>query len=106
MTIENLGYVAALLTTGSFVPQVLHTLRSRDVSGISLGMYSIFTGGVALWLVYGVMLDAKPVIIANTITLLLALWILGMKLVLERQRRRAKNQPLQVNQNLKEAPAE
>lgn len=94
VTIENLGYVAALLTTGSFVPQVLHTLRSRDVSGISVGMYSIFTGGVALWLVYGVMLDAKPVIIANTITLMLAMWILGMKLVIEHRRRRSKNQPV------------
>lgn len=87
-TAETLGYLAALLTTASFVPQVLHTLRTRDVAGISVGMYSVFTIGVALWLAYGVMLRAWPVIIANLVTLVLALWILGLKLVIQRQQRR------------------
>ena len=50
---ELIGYLAACLTTCSFVPQALHTFRTRDVSGISLGMYSVFTVGVALWLAYG-----------------------------------------------------
>ena len=77
---DAIGGVAATLTTLSFVPQAWLTLRSRDVSGISLGMYSTFTVGVALWLVYGVMLQAWPVIIANTLTLMLATSILGMKL--------------------------
>lgn len=85
---EGLGYLAALLTTASFVPQVLHTLRTRDVAGISVGMYSVFTTGVALWLAYGLMIRAWPVIIANLITLLLAAWILGLKLVLQRRQRR------------------
>lgn len=72
--------VAAVLTTVSFVPQVWHSFKTRDVSGISLPMYSIFTVGIALWLAYGVLLVAWPLIIANSITLTLAVTILGMKL--------------------------
>jgi MtN3 and saliva related transmembrane protein len=83
--IEAVGYVAATLTTGSFLPQVLHTLRTRDVRGISLGMYSAFTAGIALWLAYGLALQAWPIIIANTITLGLAGTILVMKIVLDRR---------------------
>jgi MtN3 and saliva related transmembrane protein len=79
---DSLGYVAASLTTLSFVPQAWHTFQTRDVSGISLGMYSAFTLGVLLWLVYGVMLGAWPMIVANVITLALATGILVMKLVL------------------------
>ena len=75
-----IGTVAATLTTASFVPQVLHTFRTKDVSGISLGMYSAFTVGVGLWLVYGLLLDAWPIVIANAITVSLATCILVMKL--------------------------
>ena len=74
-----IGFVAAVLTTLAFVPQVLQSYRTRDVSGISLSMYSFFTFGVGLWLAYGVMTGAWPVIIANALTLLLALSILGLK---------------------------
>lgn len=77
---DFIGYVAASLTTLSFVPQAWHTFRTRDVSGISLGMYGAFTGGVALWLVYGLLLGAWPVVVANAITLALAAAILVMKL--------------------------
>lgn len=77
---SSIGFVAAVSTTVSFVPQVLQSYRSRDVSGISLGMYSIFTFGVGLWLVYGLMTHAWPVIIANALTLVLALSILALKL--------------------------
>lgn len=75
-----IGYVAATLTTASFVPQAMLTFRTRDVSGISLGMYSAFTLGVALWLLYGVLIEAWPVVIANAITLALAASILFMRL--------------------------
>ena len=78
--VELIGSTAALLTTMSFVPQAWKTWRTRDVSGISLLMYSAFTLGVALWLVYGWLLGAWPIIIANAVTLSLALGILGMKL--------------------------
>ena len=77
---EIFGYCAAVLTTVSFVPQAWHTFKTRDVRGISLGMYSVFTAGVACWLVYGLLLGAWPIVIANIITLALAGGILVMKL--------------------------
>ena len=78
--IDWIGYLAASLTTLSFVPQAQHTFRTRDVRGISLGMYSVFTLGVALWLAYGLALRAWPIVGANAITLCLAAAILAMKL--------------------------
>ncbi len=81
-----LGYVAATLTTGSFLPQAWLTLRTRDVSGISLGMYSAFTLGVALWLAYGIALGEWPIIIANAFTVTLAAIILATKIAVERGR--------------------
>lgn len=77
---ELTGYLAATLTTVSFVPQVLRTLRTRDTRAISLGMYALFSAGVALWLVYGLLLRAWPIILANLITLGLALTVLWHKL--------------------------
>lgn len=77
---ELIGYMAATLTTLSFVPQAMHSFRTKDVSGVSLGMYSIFTLGIALWLVYGLMIGAWPIVIANIITLALASLIIFMKL--------------------------
>ncbi len=79
-TSELIGYAAATLTTASFVPQALHTFKTKDVRGISLAMYSAFVVGISLWLVYGLLLDAWPIVIANTITLTLATAILAMKL--------------------------
>jgi MtN3 and saliva related transmembrane protein len=78
--IDAAGSAAACLTTISFVPQAWHSFKTRDVSGISLGMYSVFTVGVALWLTYGLLLGAWPIVMANAITLILAMTILGMKL--------------------------
>jgi MtN3 and saliva related transmembrane protein len=77
---ELIGYVAAVLTASAFVPQAWLTWRSRRVDGVSLGMYSIFTIGVALWLAYGLLIGAWPVIIANGVTLILAVFILLMKI--------------------------
>ena len=79
-TTDLIGYLAAALTTCSFVPQAWLTFRTRDVSGISLGMYSVFALGVALWLVYGLLMGAWPIVLANAVTLSLALCILVMKL--------------------------
>ena len=99
---DTIGYIAAALTTGSFVPQAVLTLRTRDVSGISLAMYSAFTAGVALWLVYGLALGQWPIVVANAVTMALALaaTILTTKLVEDRRQRR------QRRQNLKDTPAE
>jgi MtN3 and saliva related transmembrane protein len=85
--IDTLGYVAATLTTASFVPQAWLTFRTRDVSGISLAMYSVFTLGIALWLVYGLFIEAWPVVVANVVTFALAATILVMKLSLGRKPR-------------------
>lgn len=78
--IDVAGFLAATLTTLSFVPQALHTFKTKDVSGISLGMYGVFTAGVSLWLLYGWLLQAWPIVVANAITLALAMSILAMKL--------------------------
>jgi MtN3 and saliva related transmembrane protein len=82
---DCIGYLAATLTTLAFVPQALLTLRTRDVRGISLGMYSLFTVGIALWLVYGLYLGEWPIIAANAVTLLLAASILATKIAVERR---------------------
>lgn len=76
---DIVGTMAASLTTVSFVPQAWLSFKTRDVSGVSLGMYSVFTVGVAMWLFYGLLLSAWPIVAANAITLALALMILGMK---------------------------
>lgn len=77
---DTIGTIAAILTTSSFLPQVIHTFRSKDARGISLGMYTVFITGVSCWLVYGLLLQAWPIVVANTITITLALAILVMKL--------------------------
>lgn len=83
--VDVVGSLAACLTTASFLPQAWLSFKTRDVSGVSLGMYSVFTVGVALWLVYGLLLQAWPIVIANAVTLALAAAILTMKLVYGRQ---------------------
>ena len=88
MTLQDtIGFAAAALTTGSFIPQAWLTLRTRDVSGISLAAYSSFTLGVALWLAFGILLGQWPIVVANAVTLTLATTILVTKIVVERQRR-------------------
>jgi MtN3 and saliva related transmembrane protein len=83
---DMIGYAAAFLTTVSFLPQAWQTFKTRDVRGISLPMYSIFTLGVALWLMYGLVAGAWPIVVANAITLALAAAILVMKLRFEHER--------------------
>lgn len=80
MNTEWFGYTAAFCTTVAFIPQVLQVIRTRDTQAISLSMYLIFAFGVAMWLAYGLVLDNIPMIVANTITLLLALVVLFFKL--------------------------
>lgn len=75
-----LGYPAAFLTTVAFVPQAWQSWRTRDLSGISLPMYAMFTLGVALWLSYGLAIGSAPVVAANTVTLMLASVVLWLKI--------------------------
>ena len=78
--IEIIGYCAAFLTTIAFLPQAIQSWRTRDLSGISLGMYGLFTVGVGLWLIYGLIIEKWPLILANALTFALALSILLLKL--------------------------
>jgi MtN3 and saliva related transmembrane protein len=80
MTPDWMGYAAAVLTTTSFVPQAVRTLRTRETHGISLWMYVLFTIGVGCWLAYGLLLGSWPMIVANIVTLALAMAILLLKL--------------------------
>lgn len=79
-SITTIGILAASCTTGAFLPQVIRTLRTRDTNAISLFMYVIFSTGVALWLLYGLFKSDFPIIIANGITLMLALAVLILKI--------------------------
>ncbi|MGX5803436.1 SemiSWEET transporter [Bradyrhizobium sp. Arg314] len=76
---DLLGYVGAFLTTVAFIPQAAKTIRSRDTAAISLWTYVIFTTSIALWLVYGVVLGAWPIILSNVVVLPLAAVILAFK---------------------------
>lgn len=87
---EWVGYLAATLTTLSFAPQAVLTLRTREVHGISVGMYSLFTTGVALWIAYGWVLGQWPIIVANAVTFALAATILATKLFVDRAERAAR----------------
>ena len=78
--IQTVGIIAATCTTISFVPQLIKTIKTRDTKCISLLMYSITVIGVSLWLVYGLLIHDIPLILANTITVLLAGVILVMKI--------------------------
>ena len=80
MNLEWLGYLAATCTTLSFVPQAVKTIRTRNTSGISLGMYVVFTVGLCFWLAYGIVLGSWPMLLSNVVTLALALVILALKL--------------------------
>ncbi|MCJ2165909.1 MULTISPECIES: SemiSWEET transporter [unclassified Pseudodesulfovibrio] len=82
---EIVGLLAGGCTTASFVPQVLHTWRTKSVDDISLRMYLLLTVGIVMWLFYGIHIDSLSVIIANSVTLILAVAILSMKLAFGRK---------------------
>jgi MtN3 and saliva related transmembrane protein len=77
---EWVGFVAAALTTFSFIPQAIRTIRTKETHGISLGMYVMFTVGIAFWLVYGLVLMSWPMILSNIVTLVLSATILALKI--------------------------
>jgi len=77
--LDLLGYVAASCTTLAFMPQLLQVWRSRSARDISAAMYGVFVVGVSLWLVYGLAVGALPIILANGLSLLLAIAVLVMK---------------------------
>jgi MtN3 and saliva related transmembrane protein len=74
--IELIGFIAAILTTVAFIPQVYKVWQTKSVSGMSLTMYLIFFCGVLLWLVYGLIINSLPMIIGNAVTIVLTLIII------------------------------
>mgnify|MGYP003347351421 CR=1 FL=1 len=79
-----IGSLAALGTTAAFLPQVVRVWRTRSAHDISLTMYLLFIAGVALWIVYGLQIGSMPVVVANGVTLVLALAVLVGKLRFDR----------------------
>jgi MtN3 and saliva related transmembrane protein len=79
--VDYVGSFAATCTTVAFIPQAIKSYRTRDLSGISLPMYTVFTLGVALWLGYGLLKQDWPIIIANVITVLLSAMIMVLKIM-------------------------
>jgi MtN3 and saliva related transmembrane protein len=82
--VDAIGYVAATMTTVSFLPQLIRVVKLRSARDISLGMFLIFTLGTAFWLAYGLSLHSWPVTVANAVTLLLSASILFLKLRFDR----------------------
>lgn len=78
--ITVLGLIAGTLTTVAFFPQFVQVLRTKSTHDISLPMYVIISTGIFLWLVYGFFINSLPVILANVVTLVIALAILVLKL--------------------------
>lgn len=81
--IDMIGFAAAACTTIAFIPQAVKVYKFKSTKDISLGMFVLMTAGVFCWLVYGILLNSLPIILANTITFLLALYILLMKIKLD-----------------------
>ncbi|HNX18233.1 MAG TPA: SemiSWEET transporter [Methanoregula sp.] len=79
-TITLVGFIAGALTTFAYVPQVVKSWRLKETKDLSLSMLVLYAVGVSLWLVYGIWMDALPVIAANGISLVLILVLLGIKL--------------------------
>lgn len=77
---DAIGYLAATLTTASWIPQIARTWRLRSAGDLSLGMLATFTLGIALWLVFGLATSSGPVVAANTVTLALNLVLVGLRL--------------------------
>jgi MtN3 and saliva related transmembrane protein len=84
-SVEQIGFVAALLTTTAFVPQLLRVIKLRSARDISLGTFLMFSVGVLLWFVYGILIGSKPVMVSNGLTLLLSVSILILKLRFDRE---------------------
>jgi MtN3 and saliva related transmembrane protein len=78
--IKLIAYIAAILTTSSFIPQALKTIKTRHTKDLSLGMYLSFCIGVLLWFVYGIFIQDLPIVLANGITFVFAFIILFLKI--------------------------
>ena len=83
--IEFFGYLAAILTTLAFIPQLIKTLKTKKADDVSLTTLIMFLTGVAAWIIYGIQISSKPILIANIITFLLNFLILVFKLIYSKE---------------------
>jgi len=83
--LEFFGYFAAILTTLAFIPQLIKTLQTKKAEDVSLTTLIMFLTGVAAWIIYGIQISSKPILIANTITFLLNFLILVFKLIYSKE---------------------
>ena len=83
--IDFFGYFAAILTTLAFIPQLIKTLKTKKADDVSLTTLIMFLTGVAAWIIYGIQISSKPILIANTITFLLNFLILVFKLIYSKE---------------------
>lgn len=80
---STIGYIAAMCTTVAFIPQAIKVFKTNQTKDISMGMFLLMNIGLIFWTVYGIMIFSYPIIIANLLTLILALYILFMKIKLD-----------------------
>ena len=91
--IDAIGLAAGLLTTTAFIPQVLKIYRTKSGKDISARMFSLFSAGIVLWLIYGILLQSLPLILSNVVTLALSLTIIALK-IRYRERPRGEEQEI------------
>ncbi len=80
MPVTLLGFIGGILTTVSFLPQVVKTWRTRSVNDISLFMYALLSLGIVIWIIYGIIIGSIPIIAANAVTLMLTAIMLVFKI--------------------------
>lgn len=85
MIVETIGFIAATLTTACWIPQAVRIIRTRDTTAISLFSYLAFASGLAAWLTYGILIESRPIIVANAVTLSLVLTIIALKVGIEQR---------------------
>jgi len=83
--IEIIGLIAAFLTTASFLPQVYKTWKTKDVSGLSLPMFSMFFIGIVFWLIYGIYKESLAIILSNSVTVVSSFLLLYFKIKFDRK---------------------
>ncbi len=80
-SITVLGLIGGTFTTASFFPQVLKTVKTRSTKDVSTGMFVLLSVGISFWIAYGVKIGSVPVVAANSISLVMTLAMLGMKVI-------------------------
>lgn len=85
LNIEIIGFIAAILTTSSFIPQVYKTRKTKSVENLSLSMYLVMLTGVILWLIYGLYIESSSIIVANLFTACLIVKLLNYKIRFSKQ---------------------